>query len=279
MTQTSLGLFQPIAPGVHVAVAEPDGVNIGLVVGSEGALLIDTGSTPQQGAAIRAAAEATAGVPLLGVLVTHWHHDHLFGLAAFTDLPSYAHETVPVWLSRPEGAAAAVSLGLDVADLARPTQLFSLAKVIDLGGRRVEAIHFGPGHTDGDVVAIIDGTPVIFAGDLLESSGPPAFGFDCNPRMWPSAVDGILGLVAEDSIVVPGHGPVMDRFACFEQRAQISGLYGQVEYLIGRGVTATDAFEQGEWPFAEATVREALPVIYTDFASRGIGPRRQLPLL
>lgn len=57
----SLGPFVPVADRVHVAVAEPEGVNVGLVVGSTGALLVDTGSSPEQGRAIRAAAEAVAG--------------------------------------------------------------------------------------------------------------------------------------------------------------------------------------------------------------------------
>ncbi len=55
----SLGPFVPIADRVHVAVAEPAGVNIGVVVvGSSGALLVDTGARPRRRArAIRAAAE------------------------------------------------------------------------------------------------------------------------------------------------------------------------------------------------------------------------------
>ena len=33
-------------------------------------------------------------MPVVAVLVTHWHYDHLFGLAGFADVPTYAHETV-----------------------------------------------------------------------------------------------------------------------------------------------------------------------------------------
>ncbi|PZQ41057.1 MAG: MBL fold metallo-hydrolase, partial [Phenylobacterium zucineum] len=149
MMQFSVGEFMPVADGAFVAVAEPDGVNIGLVVGPSGCLVIDTGSSPEQGLQIRREAERVAGAPVVGVLVTHWHHDHLFGLAAFTDVPSYAHETVPSWLGRPECSRAADELGVAVDALMAPTDTFALAKVIDVGGRRVEAIHFGRGHTDG----------------------------------------------------------------------------------------------------------------------------------
>lgn len=278
MTQFSLGDFQPVADRVFVAVAQPAAVNIGLVVGPSGALVIDTGSSPAQGAAVRAAAERFAGVPVVAVLVTHWHYDHLFGLAGFAGVPSFAHDTVPAWLGRPECAAAASGLGVGVESLATPTNTFSLARVLDAGGRRVEVVHFGRGHTDGDVVAIVPDVGVIFTGDLLEGAGPPDFGEDCHLKDWPGAVDGILGLVAEETILVPGHGPLMDRMAAFQQRAEISGLFGQVEYLISRGVRLPDAYAEGEWPFEEAIVRKVLPLAYTQLADTGIVPRTQLPL-
>ena len=107
---------------------------------------------------------------------------------------------------------------------------------------------------------------------------PPSFGDDCHLKEWPSAVDGILGLVTEHTVIVPGHGRPMDRLAGFTQRAEISGLYGQVEYLVGRGVKLTEAYEAGEWPFDEATVRAVLPLAYAQLAAEGKVPRPQLPL-
>ena len=279
MVQFNVGEFTPVAEKILVAVAEPAGVNIGLVIGKSGCLVIDTGSSPAQGAVIRRAAERASGLPVVGVLVTHWHYDHLFGLAGFAGVPSYGHDTVAAWLSRAECREGATGLGVEMTDLVAPSQSFSLARVIDVGGRRVEVVHFGRGHSDGDVVAIVPDAGVIFAGDLLESAGPPEFGSDSYVREWPSAVDGILGLVAEETVIVPGHGAPMDRLAAFTQRAEISALYGQVEHLISRGVRLPDAYAEGEWPFDEATVKSVLPRLYADFAATGLTPRTQLPLL
>ncbi|PFG16148.1 glyoxylase-like metal-dependent hydrolase (beta-lactamase superfamily II) [Propionicimonas paludicola] len=278
MTTFSLGDFEELRPGILVAVAEPAGVNLGVIVGETGCLVIDTGSSPAQGTALRAAAEAAAGVPVIGVLVTHWHYDHLFGLAGFVDLPSYAHASVADRLDSPEAADAAAKLGVDVADLVRPRNGFHLAKVIDVGGRRVEAMHFGPGHTDGDLAVFVPDVSVVFAGDLLESSAPPAIGPDSHLKEWPSAIDGILGVIGEESMVIPGHGPAMDRFESFKQRAELSGFYGQVEHVIGRGIAVEAAYEAGEWPYEEQYVREVLPTAYAQFASHGVVPLRQLPL-
>jgi hypothetical protein len=45
----ALGPWRELRSGLYVALAEPESVNLGLIVGSHGALLVDTGSTPVQG--------------------------------------------------------------------------------------------------------------------------------------------------------------------------------------------------------------------------------------
>ena len=84
-----------------MAVAEPDAVNLGLVVGADAALLVDTGSSPEHGRAVRATVAGVTDRPLIGAVVTHWHYDHAFGLAAFADLATIGHESLPDRLGSP----------------------------------------------------------------------------------------------------------------------------------------------------------------------------------
>lgn len=271
MTQFSVSPFESIAEGVYVAVAQPEGVNIGLVVGDSGALVIDTGSSPSQGAVIREAAEATAGLPITAVVVTHAHSDHLFGLAGFAGVPSLGHEALAEAIHSQATSSAAAELGLEPGALVVPDTLFSLAKAIDLGGRRVEIIHFGPGHTDTDLVAYLPESDLIFTGDLLESASGPDFGPDCHLKAWPAAVDGILGLVGEGTVLVPGHGPAMDRIAAFTQRAALAGFIAEVSDLVARGVSASEAYDAAAWAFDEETVRAALPVAFAQLGGLSTG--------
>ena len=277
--QFSLTPFEELRPGIWRAVAQPAAVNVGLVVGSTGALLIDTGSSPAQGADVRAAAESVAGVPLIGVAVTHAHFDHYYGLAAFDDLPTYGHETLADALREPQVQKEATDLGFAPDDLRPPNRPLALARMVDLGDRYAEIVHFGRGHTSGDLVVIVPDAQVIFTGDLLEQSAPPAMGPDCHLKDWPAALDGILGLVNENTLLVPGHGEAFDRVFAFTQRAEISAVYGQVEYLIGQGVKQEDALAAGEWQFDDDTIAAVLPIAYAQLATEGKVPRTTLRLL
>jgi len=235
-TDYSIGPWRTVAAGVFVAVAEPDSVNLGLVVGIDGALLVDTGSSPEHGRAVRASLAAASELPLSAAVVTHWHYDHAFGLAAFADLPTIGHESVRARLGSPEAAAEARALGLDPADLVGPTRELVVATAVDLGGRRVEIAHLGRGHTDGDLVVVVADADVVFAGDLIESAGPPSFGPDSVPDEWAGTLDGLIGLMTAKTIAVPGHGEPVGREFVFEQRGRIAM---QAAELAGPAVPGT----------------------------------------
>jgi glyoxylase-like metal-dependent hydrolase (beta-lactamase superfamily II) len=217
-----LGPWREVAAGVLLAVAEPDAVNLGLVVGSERALLVDTGSSPAQGRAVRQSIGSLTDRPLAAVIVTHWHYDHAFGLAAFADLETIAHESVGDRLSSPAATAEATRLGLDPAEVARPNREIVVATALDLGGRRVEVAHLGRGHTDGDLVVVVPDADLVFAGDLIESAGPPSLGPDSVPDEWAGTLDGLIGLMNDQTVAVPGHGDPVDREFVFEQRGRIA---------------------------------------------------------
>ena len=218
----ALGPWHELRTGVYVAVAEPESVNLGLIVGAQRTLLVDTGSSPGQGRTIRAALAGVTNLPLTAVVVTHWHYDHAFGLAAFGDVPRIAHESVSVRLSSVEAATDAKRLGLDPRELGLPDVEIAVATAIDLGDRRVEIAHLGRGHTEGDLVVVVPDAEVLFAGDLLESAGPPSFGPDSVPDEWPATLDAVIGVMTATSVAVPGHGEPVGREFVFEQRGRIA---------------------------------------------------------
>lgn len=280
MPEFTLGPFLPVAEGVWRAVAMPDAVTIGLVAGSESALVVDTGSHPDQGREILAAAQAVAGVPVRDVVVTHAHRDHLFGLAAFDGIESLGHDTIAERLTASDTLAEAAALGVATDDLRAPSIGFSLARTRDLGGLRVEIVHLGRGHTEGDLVVILPERGVIFVGDLVESAGPPSFGPDCDLGEWAKTLDSLIGLVPPDGIVVVGHGEPVNREFVQDQWARIGALYSQVAQFSDRGIAAENALAKGSWLLPDEVVTAVLPLAYAQWAAkRRVRPPRQLPLL
>jgi glyoxylase-like metal-dependent hydrolase (beta-lactamase superfamily II) len=249
----TLGPWQELAPSVWRAVAEPDAVNLVLVAGSERALLVDTGSSAEQGRAVRAAVADVTAVPLEVVVVTHAHHDHVGGLAAFDDLTTVGHEDVP---------------GVD-----RP---MVLAVALDLGGRRVEVAHLGRGHTSGDLVVVVPDADLLVVGDLVESAAPPSLGPDSFLQEWPVTADGLIGLMTGETRALPGHGDPVDRTYVYEQRGRLASIAGEVRRLAEAGVSAADALDQGDWAYPVATLAPGLEAAFAQLGP--VNPRRTLPL-
>ena len=282
MTQRP-GPFTAVADHVYVSQVPfsaedgPAEVIVGLVVGSEGALLVDSGSTPRQARRLLTEIAAVTPVPLVAVVLTHWHYDHSFGLAGLDGAISIAHESVGERLISPEARAEAFRLGVDSSELRRPAREIAVATAVDLGGGvRVEAVHLGRGHTAGDLVVVVPGSDVVFAGDLVESSGPPSYGPDSLAHEWPATLDGLIGLTTDTTAILPGHGGPLNREAIFEQRGRVAAVSGEITRLAGLAVRIEDAEERGTWALPFAAVRGGLEDAFAQ--ARAADPHRRLPL-
>ena len=268
-------------------------VNVGLVGGDHGLLVIDTHASEVAARRVVEQIRALGVGEVVGVVNTHQHFDHTFGNVVFTEeygdaLPLYAHDSVPDDLavsapalqeeartddSRPEHADIAATRVL------APTTTFSSAKAVDLGGRYVALVHPGRGHTAGDVVVRVGDADVVFAGDLVEESavrsGVPGYGDDCFPMEWPVTMDLVLQLLGTDSVVVPGHGLPVGKDFVEEQRSAIGIVAETIRDLAGRGVPVADALDATEWPYPKEELARAVARGYAHLPRSA----RSLPLL
>lgn len=266
----TIGPWRELADRVWVAVAEPEAVNIGLVAGDDGCLLIDCGSSREHGELIRQAVATVTEVPLIGVVVTHSHYDHANGLAAFADVTTIGHESIRAELP---------------ADVPPPGRELAVAAGLDLGGRRVEIAHLGRGHTAGDLLIVVPDVQVVFAGDLIESAATgdaepaPVWGSDSVPHEWPATLDGLVGLMTDATQAVPGHGEPVDRAFVYDQRGRVAAVAGELQRLAIEGVPQAEALDRGEWPYPKDKIADGIAPGYAQLAAERpeIG-RRQLPL-
>lgn len=195
--------------------------NVGLVVGTEKALLVDSGAGPRQAAEILQAVRAVTELPLAAVN-THSHFDHVNGnayLLAHGVEPLYGHPATASALAQaaqePEAHRSAVT-GFEpdfaagdgeYARILPPTEEVGEEPVeLDLGGVLARLVHLGRGHTDGDLVVGVG--DVLFCGDVVEEGADPAFE-DSYPRDWIAVLDRIAGHADRYGTFVPGHGLVV----------------------------------------------------------------------
>ncbi len=256
--------FIEVADRVWVLRVPSYDVNLTVVGGERGLVVVDTLATAAEArAAIAAIGDLGAG-RVVGVVNTHDHFDHVLGNATFKE----RYDDPPVHAT--EQAAASTDPVAPPAD-----HTFASASFIDLGDRLLELVHLGRGHTAGDLVVRIPDADVLLAGDLIEESAPPSIGEDSWPIDWPATLDLMLGLTTTSTVVVPGHGGVVDRRFVEQQCDDLRAVAETIRELAGRGVPESEALAAADWPFPHDSLHHAIPRGYAQLPRT----RKQLPLI
>jgi glyoxylase-like metal-dependent hydrolase (beta-lactamase superfamily II) len=235
-------------------------LTVGLVVGDGACLVVDTRGNEAQGAEFAAAVREITDAPWT-VVLTHAHFDHVLGTSAFETSEVWAHERAAKLLVpgadlgrgefvaqyEAEGRAEDAAL-LAAARVVAPDRTVRERTSVDIGGRTVHFDHFGPAHTDNDLVVTVPDARVVFAGDLVEndattgSFSAESFGPETHLANWSHALSSVLAM--DPTTVVCGHGAPVDRDFVISARARLRVLLGA---------------RRGEMTVAEAIERSSLP--------------------
>ena len=261
--------IEEVAPGIYLRSGLQQEVsadnrghiaNIGFILGNSRVAVIDTGSSYQEGLALRRAIREVTSLPIAYVILTHMHPDHVLGAAAFSqDEPAYiGHAQLRDALRRRESfylARAREALGgLAAGTLVQlPTQGVDISRTLtlDLGGRTLELRAYPTAHTNNDLSVYDNHTRTMWLSDLLFVERTPVV--DGSLLGWLKVMDGLDGLEAER--VVPGHGPVVTDWkrALADQRRYLAALASGIREVIRRNGTIQQAIvhvaqeEQPNW--------------------------------
>jgi len=123
-----------------------------------------------------------------------------------------------------------------------PNVTYADKKVIDLGGREVQLLFLGRGHTNGDTFVYLPKEKIICTGDMLES-GPSYMGDGQFPE-WIAALEKLKALDTE--LVLPGHGaPFKDAKAHIVAfQGYLRDIVKQVGDFRSQGITADAAAQK-----------------------------------
>ncbi len=237
---------------------------VGIVVGKTGTLVIDTGlGTPNGRIVADAARKLSPPGQKLYLATTHYHPEHAAGQGGFppdtivirpraqqAELDDEGQRTI-------DGFSARSAVDKALLEGARITQadiLFDTDYRQDLGGVSVRIAWFGPAHTRGDAVVLVEQDGILFSGDVVQNKiAPNFFCTTCTPQSWLKVLDGVAGL--KPRTIVPDHTDMGDGAALIaEQRAFLTDLQSRALALKAQGTSAEEA---GKIVLAEFETRYA----------------------
>jgi glyoxylase-like metal-dependent hydrolase (beta-lactamase superfamily II) len=259
----------PVVRGRPVEIAEgvfviPDGrvplvPNIGIVLGTRSALVVDTAMGPRNGEVVLDHARRLAGDRPLILTVTHFHPEHAFGAQVFAGQAAIVYNRAqreelrrkgPGYIEMFRGFGESVAESLEGTELVDPDVVYEGEAEIDLGGRIARLLTWGLAHTGADQVVFLPEERLLFGGDLFETRMFPIVPYfppddvDVDGQKWMDVLDRLLEL--DPAVVVPGHGEVTDTSVIRGVHEYFSHLQAEVGRLKAAGRSADEAIAELE---------------------------------
>ncbi|NVN99500.1 MAG: MBL fold metallo-hydrolase [Geobacteraceae bacterium] len=233
-TQSAFAELTRLADNVYSYVGVKDAspansfaANAGIVIGTDGVLVIDTLISAKEGARFLADIRKVTTKPIKYVVNTHTHLDHALGNCVFAKLGAtvISHDADRASLAK-NGADIlkyAGNYGLKAEDMVGteitvPSMSFSDRLNIDMGGEEVQLIRTAPSHTEGSLVVYLPAKKLLFAGDILFTDFHPYMA-DGDIAGWAKTIDTLLAMDLDK--VVPGHGPISGKKDLREMKAYL----------------------------------------------------------
>ena len=213
---------------------EGGGGNTGVIVGTNGVIIVDAKTTPAFGKMIVDEVAKITPKPITHVIETHSDGDHVNGLASFpTGLTIIAQEGNK---KEQDAALAKGGPGAPPADH-QPTQVVTKTKeAFTFDGEKIELYHWAPAHTSGDLVVFLPTERIIFGGDLIPVQGPDPVIHEAKggtSEGWIKTMQGVVKLNADQ--VVPGHGVVQTKAAVEARLKAVEEKRAKIVAMVKEG--------------------------------------------
>ncbi len=249
--------------------------NAGFIVTGAGVVVFDALGSPALARLLLERIRAITDEPVVRVIVSHYHADHIYGLQVFAGLdaeilaPDGSDEYLDSDQALRRLEERRVTLATWVNEgthLVPPDQYLGEGTRFRLGDVEFIITFLGAAHSDGDLALYISPDRVLFSGDVVFNGLLPLLG-DADTRHWLK----VLERMDRERLtaLVPGHGPVSD-----DPGKAIDFSRRYLEYLrqtMGTAVQGLTPFDQAyadvDWSgfehlpaFAEANRRNAYQV-------------------
>lgn len=260
-----MSVFDELDKGIFRRRYESLDLNIGVVIGEDAVLLIDSRASHRQADDLRDELRTLTDLPVGWVVNTHFHWDHTWGNARFPEAQLWGHDMCRSEMVEHGEAARRGVLewmpaehrsAVNDVEITPPTHTFAEHASLNIG-REIELTFYGRGHTNSDIVVHAD--HVLFAGDLIEEGAPPSFG-DSYPLDWGATV----GAIGHRDTIVPGHGDVADKGFLSAQHGELAAVADIARHGHREGMAIEHLVALG--PYPPETMQIALSRAYAQLS-------------
>jgi len=221
------------ADGIYMLTGK--GGNIGLSTGTDGVFLIDDQFAPLTDK-ILAAITQVSDKPVKFVLNTHWHPDHTGGNENLGSSGTViiAHDNVRKRLSVDNFIELFNMQSPAMATAGLPVITFGDAVTFHLNGEEILVRHMVSAHTDGDAIVHFKQANVIHAGDTYFSGMYPFIDGNSGGSNdgYIKAVDQVLALADDKTVIIPGHGPISNKQELTAWRDMLKTIIDRIRAMV-----------------------------------------------
>jgi glyoxylase-like metal-dependent hydrolase (beta-lactamase superfamily II) len=153
------------------------GGNTAVLVMANGVLLVDT-KVPGWGQPLIAKVKEITDKPIVTVINTHTHYDHVGGNVDFArNVEFVTHENTAALMKEMNEVYGRPNTATDVFRVSKghglPTRTFRDRLTVGSGNDRVDLYYFGRAHTSGDAFVVFPAARVLHTGDAFPNKGAP----------------------------------------------------------------------------------------------------------
>jgi glyoxylase-like metal-dependent hydrolase (beta-lactamase superfamily II) len=259
--------------------------NAGVIVTGAGVVVFDALGTPALGQLLLEKIRAITNEPMVRVIVSHYHADHIYGLQVFQDLdaeilaPAGAEKYLASDNAMERLEERRFTLDPWVNDdtrLVYPDRYLGEGMRFRLGDVDFIVTVVGEAHSDGDLTLYVMPDRVLFSGDIIFEGRVPFLG-DSNTRHWVQ----VLERMEKEQLValIPGHGGVAEdpNEAISLTRRYLSYLREQMALAVEEFVPFDEVYREIDWsefeqlPAFEETNRRNAYQVYLSMETEMLG--------
>jgi glyoxylase-like metal-dependent hydrolase (beta-lactamase superfamily II) len=263
----------------HVYVIPDNNVgmvpNVGIIVGSRGTFVVDTGLGTRNGETVTREMQKVSKTPELYLGTTHFHPEHDLGANGFPshtkmirsqDQQKEIAEQGLATAERFRGFSPLNAELLQGAEFRKADISFDREHVVDLGGVRVRALAMGYNHTRGDTAFYVEPDGILFSGDVVMTALPNVG--NSTVRQWLASMNVFEKL--QPKRIVPSHGPMGSAELITSYKAVLTTVSSRAAELKKQGRTLEEATAtitgelQGKYPNGGARLTNTIRAAYNE---------------